>query len=131
MLRPLLPVLGVSVRPVTLADLRPPRVILREDLRGAPKGAGDSAKLRDRLRNSGHEDEIRGVTLAGTFAETLAEQGLDARRTLTDRALACDRSAGEGVYRADFRIAMIVEQAIWTAIGRRACRMGRGGSTIC
>ena len=42
----------ISVKPVTLADLRPPTLIVKEQLRGNIEQAGDSAKIQYRFRNS-------------------------------------------------------------------------------
>ena len=45
---PLLAIFWISVKPVSLADLRAPEVVLREDLRGSPDTAGDEATIRYR-----------------------------------------------------------------------------------
>ena len=42
----------ISVKPITLADLRPPTLIVKEQLRGNIEQAGDSAKIQYRFRNS-------------------------------------------------------------------------------
>ncbi len=42
-LLPLLAIFWISVKPVALADLRPPAVVLREDLRGDAEAVGDAA----------------------------------------------------------------------------------------
>ena len=87
---PLLAVFWVSVKPVSLADLRPPAPLAREDLRGRPKEAGDAATIRYRLRNSSRAQTIRGVTLTDRLPEGLVAGDLDPRCTLTGRDLFCD-----------------------------------------
>jgi len=46
---PLLAIFWISFKPVELADLRPPEVVLREDIRGDYDAVGDEATVRYRL----------------------------------------------------------------------------------
>ncbi|MCK7612881.1 carbohydrate ABC transporter permease [Roseibium sediminicola] len=61
---PLLANFWISVKPVQLADLRPPTVLVNERVRGGPEAVGDSATLEYRLRNSSQDEEIRNVVLS-------------------------------------------------------------------
>lgn len=108
---PLLSIFWISFKPVSLADLRAPEVVVREDLRGRPEAAGDAAEIRYRLRNSSQDAEIRGVTLADTLPPGLEVQALDDRCTLNGRELFCDFGDWEGGFREDFRIPVLVGQA--------------------
>ncbi len=108
---PLLSIFWISFKPVSLADLRAPEVVVREDLRGRPEAAGDAAEIRYRLRNSSQDAEIRGVTLTDTLPPGLEVQALDDRCTLSGRDLFCDFGDWEGGFREDFRIPVLVGQA--------------------
>lgn len=114
---PLLAVFWISVKPVGLADLRPPAPVVREDLRGRPKEAGDAATIRYRLRNSSRDQEIRGVTLADRLPEGVAlDPGeLDPRCTLTGRDLFCDLGDWPGGFRDRIRIPVVVGAAFLDA----------------
>ena len=100
---PLLAIFWISFKPVGLADLRPPAVVVREDLRGRPEAPGDAAEIRYRLRNSSQDVEIRGVTLDRYAAPTgLVVQDLDQRCTLGERALSCDLGDWQGGFARGF-----------------------------
>jgi multiple sugar transport system permease protein len=60
---PLLANFWVSVKPVRLADLRPPTPIANERVRGDAEAAGDQVEVQYRLRNSSQDQPIRNVTL--------------------------------------------------------------------
>ncbi len=108
---PLLAIFWISVKPVSLADLRAPEVVLREDLRGSPEAAGDEATLRYRLRNSSQEQPILGVRFDDLVPDGLEIVDLDARCSLQDQALSCDLGDWEAGYRETLTIPVIVTQA--------------------
>ena len=112
---PLLAVFWVSVKPVSLADLRPPAPVVREDLRGRPQEAGDAATIRYRLRNSSREQTIRGVTLTDRLPEGLVAGDVDPRCTLAGRDLFCDLGDWKGGFRDQIRIPVTVGQAFLDA----------------
>jgi multiple sugar transport system permease protein len=64
---PLLANFWISFKPVQLADLRPPSVLVNERMRGNPESAGDVATLEYRMRNSSQDKEIRDVVLRDTL----------------------------------------------------------------
>jgi multiple sugar transport system permease protein len=66
---PLMANFWISVKPVQLADLRPPTVLVNERLRGGPSAEGDAATLEYRLRNSSRDEEIRNVVLTDAVPE--------------------------------------------------------------
>ena len=115
---PLLSIFWISVKPVALADLRAPEVVLREDLRGDAEAAGDAATIRYRLRNSSQDQPILGVTISDTVPDGLTVGELDPRCTLEDRELFCDLGDWEGGFRGDLTIPATVEQAYLDA-GKR------------
>ena len=109
---PLLAIFWISVKPVSLSDLRAPDTVVREDLRGRPAAAGDEATLRYRLRNSSPSSEITGVTLEDTWPEGLALAGeLDPRCEIAEGILSCDLGDWEGGYRETLNIPVVTEQA--------------------
>ena len=112
---PLLAVFWISVKPVTLSDLRPPAPVVREDLRGRPAEAGDAATIRYRLRNSSRDQTIRDVTLADRLPEGLTVGELDPRCTLEGRDLFCDLGDWEGGFRDRIRIPVTVAPAFLDA----------------
>ncbi|MEM1428731.1 MAG: sugar ABC transporter permease [Pseudomonadota bacterium] len=106
---PLLAVFWISFKPVGLADLRPPEVVVREDLRGRPEAPGDPAEIRYRLRNSSQDKAITGITLTDRLPPGLTLAGdLDPRCTLADVTLTCDFGDWEGGTRERLEIPVIV-----------------------
>jgi multiple sugar transport system permease protein len=86
---PLLANFWISVKPVQLADLRPPSVLVNERLRGRPEAAGDSATLEYRLRNSSQDEEIRDVILSDEVPAGFAVENLPEACQLNGQALTC------------------------------------------
>ena len=115
-LLPLLAIFWISVKPVSLSDLRAPEAVVREDLRGRPAAAGDDATLRYRLRNSSPSSEITGVTLEDVWPEGLTLAGdLDPRCEIAEGQLSCDLGDWEGGHRETLSIPVITEQAYFDA----------------
>ncbi len=111
---PLLAIFWISVKPVSLSDLRAPEAIVREDLRGKPSVAGDEATLRYRLRNSSPKSEITGVTLTDSWPVGLRLLGdLDPRCTISDEMLRCDMGDWDGGFRDTLTIPVVTEQAFF------------------
>ena len=110
-LLPLLAIFWISVKPVALADLRPPEVVLREDLRGDAEAVGDVATIRYRLRNSSQDQPIRRVTFSDTIPDGLTVTQLDPRCTLDGTALRCDLGDWEGGHRDELTLPITVGQA--------------------
>ncbi len=108
---PLLAIFWISVKPVQLADLRAPEVVLREDIRGDAEAVGDEATIRYRLRNSSQDQPITGVTFADTIPEGLVVGDLDVRCELTGRDLLCDLGDWEPGTRDTLTIPVTIEQA--------------------
>lgn len=108
---PLLAIFWISFKPVELADLRPPEVVLREDIRGDYDAVGDEATVRYRLRNSSQDQPIRRVTFLDTLPIGLVVQDLDPRCALDRRALSCNLGDWEPGTRETLTIPVTVEQA--------------------
>lgn len=113
---PLLAIFWISVKPVSLSDLRAPEMVVREDLRGRPAEAGDEAILRYRLRNSSPSSEITGVRMEDTWPDGLTLAGdLDPRCEIAQGRLFCDLGDWEGGYRETLNIPVVTEQAYFDA----------------
>ncbi|WP_417240105.1 carbohydrate ABC transporter permease [Celeribacter halophilus] len=113
---PLLAIFWISVKPVSLSDLRAPEMVVREDLRGRPAEAGDEAILRYRLRNSSPSSEITGVQLEDIWPDGLTLAGdLDPRCEIAQGRLSCDLGDWEGGYRETLNILVVTEQAYFDA----------------
>jgi len=83
---PLLAIFWISVKPVSLADLRPPAPIVREDVRGS----GDELTVRYRIRNSSQDRVISDVTIGDTLPEGVQVSGtLPEVCRVEDNALTC------------------------------------------
>ncbi|MGI9395698.1 MAG: carbohydrate ABC transporter permease [Boseongicola sp.] len=108
---PLLAIFWISVKPVSLADLRAPEVVLREDLRGRPEVAGDDATIRYRLRNSSQDQPILGVVFTDSIPKGLRVTELDERCVLNERALTCDFGELPSGFRESLMIPVIVDQS--------------------
>ena len=108
---PLLAIFWISVKPVSLSDLRPPEMVVREDIRGDFEAPGDQANIRYRLRNSSQEQPIGGVGISDVVPEGLTVGALDERCTLDGRNLDCDLGDWDGGQRERLMIPVTVEQA--------------------
>jgi len=107
---PLLAIFWISFKPVELADLRAPEVVLREDIRGDDEAVGDEAMIRYRLRNSSQDQPITGVTFQDTLPAGLTVQSLDPRCTLDGAALFCDLGDWEPGTRETMTIPVTIGQ---------------------
>ncbi len=112
---PLLAIFWVSFKPIGLEDLRPPETVVREQLRGRPAAAGDSATLRYRVRNSSQKEALFGVTITDTLPDGLKIVSVDERCTLSGLALACDLGDFESGRRENIEIDVEVSQAFLDA----------------
>lgn len=110
-LLPLLAIFWISVKPVALADLRAPEVVLREDIRGDAETVGGDATIRYRLRNSSQEQPISNVTISDKIPEGLTITELDSRCTLEGQDLFCDLGDWEGGHRERLMLPATVAQS--------------------
>ena len=98
---PLLAIFWISVKPIGLADLRPPEPVVRESLRGG----ADGYELRYRIRNSSQTEPISDVVLrdvlpAQALARATAPEGCEIGR----QSLTCRLGTLEPGARLDLRI---------------------------
>ncbi|QDG75895.1 carbohydrate ABC transporter permease [Labrenzia sp. PHM005] len=87
---PLLANFWISFKPVQLADLRPPSVLVNERMRGKPAAPGDAATLEYRLRNSSQDKEIRDVVLRDQLPAGFDVTAVPETCTVQGLAITCD-----------------------------------------
>jgi len=111
-LLPLLANFWISVKPVTLAELRPPSLILKEQVRGGFTAAGDEARIEYRYRNSSIKYPLETVTFSDRLPSGVTVTSLDPACKLdTDGAgLVCDLGRLEGKARGKIRIGIIAAE---------------------
>jgi len=98
---PLLSIFWISVKPIGLADLRPPAPILRESLRGS----GEDMRIEYRLRNSSQDVEITDVTIRDSWPDALIATGdLPQGCTLESGAFTCVLGTLEPGYSERLRV---------------------------
>ena len=86
-LLPLVANFWISFKPVTLGDLRPPSLIIKEALRGTTSSPGDIFKIEYRFRNSSIKYPLADASLRDTLPEGFLITLLDP---------ACEIISGEG-----------------------------------
>lgn len=107
---PLLAIFWISFKPVGLADLRPPEMVVRADIRGDAEAVGDEVTVRYRMRNSSQDKKISGVTLTQAWPAGLDPQDVDERCQISGGFIRCDFGDVEGGFRDQIRIPSIVGQ---------------------
>ncbi|WP_269585746.1 carbohydrate ABC transporter permease [Roseibium sp. Sym1] len=112
---PLMANFWISVKPVQLADLRPPTVLVNERARGRPEAAGDSATLEYRLRNSSQDEEIRNVVLTDEIPAGFELGALPEPCSVTGSVLTCDLGTVEPGWRDRLQLEGTVSDAFLSA----------------
>jgi len=105
-LLPLLANFWISFKPVTLGDLRPPQLIVKEQLRGALASAGDEARIEYRVRNSSIKYPLDDVSFTDKLPQGVNVISIDDACRFDDAAatLHCDLGALEAKARIRIRI---------------------------
>ena len=105
-LLPLLANFWISFKPVTLGDLRPPQLIVKEQLRGALESAGDEARIEYRVRNSSIKYPLDDVSFTDKLPQGVNVISIDDACRFDDAAatLHCDLGALEAKARIRIRI---------------------------
>ncbi len=102
---PLLAIFWISVKPISLADLRPPAPVVREALRGS----GDDLRIQYRLRNSSQSEAIAGVTLADTLPGGMSVLSADPRCVIEGPSIKCDLGDLDGGGRDEIEILVALD----------------------
>ena len=111
-LLPLLANFWISVKPVTLAELRPPSLILKEQVRGDITATGGEARLEYRYRNSSMKYPLEDVAFTDSLPDGVVVTSLDPVCSLegdgegegTGTGLRCDLGELAGKERGKIRI---------------------------
>jgi multiple sugar transport system permease protein len=112
---PLLANFWISVKPVQLADLRPPSVLVNERVRGKPAAPGDAATLEYRLRNSSQDEEIRNVVLKDEVPDGFNVSTLPDVCSLDGKALTCSIGTVEPKWRERLKLEGTVSEVFLAA----------------
>ena len=105
-LLPLLANFWISFKPVTLADLRPPQLIVKEQLRGKLAAEGDTARIEYRFRNSSIKYPLGEVSFTDTLPDGVRVTGLDEACRIDEAAakLTCELGDLDAKSRGRIRI---------------------------
>jgi multiple sugar transport system permease protein len=76
-LLPLLANFWIAFKPITLADLRPPELVIKEQLRGTLSAKGDRARIEYRYRNSSINYPLNEVLFTDKLPEGIEIRDLD------------------------------------------------------
>ena len=107
---PLIAIFWISIKPITLADLRTAAPTVYEKLRGDFVAGGDEGILEYRLKNSSRRQEVTNVKLADTIPAGLRILKLDERCTLNNQELTCEFGDWQAGYSEKLRLPVQVNQ---------------------
>ena len=103
-LGPLLANFWISLKPVELADLRPPRVLINERLRPRTfEAAGETGVIQYRIRNSSQDRPIRNAAFTDTIPPGLEAEAPEGC-TIEGNAIACELGDLEGRARLEIEV---------------------------
>ena len=103
---PLIANFWISVKPVTLSDLRPPTLVVKERLRGNLTNASDNVKIEYRFRNSSIKYPLSSASFSDSLPLGIEVTRLDPACSLMGDGiiLRCDLGALEPKARGKIRI---------------------------
>ncbi|MCC9624446.1 ABC transporter permease subunit [Thalassospira sp. MA62] len=93
---PLLANFWISVKPVTLADLRPPTAVVSERTRGDMDVAGEEFSIQYRMRNSSQKSAITDIELTDTLPAGITVTNVDPACNVSAQAVTCRIDRLEG-----------------------------------
>ncbi len=106
---PLIAIFWISFKPISLSDLRPPKPIIKERLKGKLENSGDKAEVHYRIRNSSREQIINNVKFVDAIPTGLKVYDLDARCQIYQRKLSCNLGNFKGGYREVLKLQITSE----------------------
>ena len=95
---PLISIFWISFKPISLSDLRPPKPIVKERLKGKLEIGGDKGEIHYRIRNSSRDQIINNVKLVDIIPRGLKVLNLDDRCQIDQRKLSCNLGNFKGGY---------------------------------
>ena len=125
---PLLAIFWISVKPIGLADLRPPAPVVREALRGSD----DTLRIQYRVRNSSQQEIISGVTLSDVLPDGIEVLSADPRCEISNGDINCDLGDLEGGARDEVEIFVVTsdEDTAEEAVEASVPKMTGSGNNI-
>ena len=105
----------ISLKPVTLGDLRPPRPSVNERVAVMPEEPGDSLVLRIQLLNRSPQAAVRNVTLRKDLPDGLTLLAGEPRCSVANALLSCDFGDLHGGFRETFDLEFTAHQAYFDA----------------
>ena len=111
---PLCAIFWSSFKPISLADLRPPTVLIKEQLKGQINAAGDAAKIRYRIRNSSQTKPLNDVTVSDVIPNSFDIQSTDDRCSVDEtNQLYCIIGVLEGGQREVIEAKVLVKDSFF------------------
>ena len=114
----LLPVLAnfwISFKAVELSDLRPPKPIVKLQLRQWPKNHGDPLVIRYSLRNSSQKLPVNNILSRQKLPPGMLVQELDSRCVFSNNELRCEFDHWPAGYREKIQNVFITDDTFITS----------------
>ena len=114
----LLPVLAnfwISFKAVELSDLRPPKPIVKLQLRQWPKNHGDPLVIRYSLRNSSQKLPVNNILSRQKLPAGMLVQELDSRCVFSNNELRCEFDHWPAGYREKIQNVFITDDTFTTS----------------
>ena len=104
----------ITFKPISLADLRPPTVLVKEQLKGQINAAGDAAKFRYRIRNSSQSKPLTDVTISDIIPNSFDIQSTEDRCSVDETNLIyCIIGVLEGGQREVIEVEVLVKDSFF------------------
>ena len=110
---PLISIFWISFKPISLSDLRPPKPIIKERLKGNLEIEGDKGEIQYRIRNSSRDQMINNVKLVDTIPRGLKVLNLDDRCQINQRKLSCNLGSFKGGYREVLKLKVTSDEIFY------------------
>ena len=110
---PLISIFWISFKPISLSDLRPPKPIIKERLKGNLEIQGDKGEIHYRIRNSSRDQVINNVKLVDTIPRGLKVFNLDDRCQINQRKLSCNLGSFKGGYREVLKLKVTSDEIFY------------------
>ena len=107
---PLVAIFWISIKPITLADLRTASPTVYEKLRGDFNQAGDAGILEYRLKNSSRKQPIQDIQLTDHIPAGLNILQLDPRCQLDKQVLTCNFASWKPGFSEKLRLPVKISQ---------------------
>ena len=129
-LLPLLANFWISFKPVTLADLRPPQLVVKEQLRGKLAAEGDTARIEYRFRNSSIKYPLGEVSFTDKLPHGIKVTGLDEACRIDEIAAKLTCELGDLEAKSRGRIRVEIEALTGDPPGKLDFRMSVPAATF-